>query len=334
MRIGLVLNSRSARDDVDLAVRAEAAGFDSVYVVEFFNRNAYARLGALAVATERVQIGSGIANTFTRSPMLTGTAALDLDEISGGRMVLGLGTGLQRMNEEWYSVPFGKPVTDVRELIALLRELFKTRGPSFAWQGERWQISIPAYHRPGHLREDLPIWLAGVNRRMIETAGAVADGLVGHPIHSRRWHREVTLPRLREAEQLAGRAEGACPLLPYVIVAIDEDEATALRDAKRMIGFSFTTEHYHSVLELHGVPEVGAECRKALPAFDTEAMADAIPDELVPEIAVYGTPAQAREQLGSWSELCPEVLLYPASIGIPEERVRANLDAVLETFAR
>jgi alkanesulfonate monooxygenase SsuD/methylene tetrahydromethanopterin reductase-like flavin-dependent oxidoreductase (luciferase family) len=116
MRLGLLLTAGSPSREVALAQRAEAAGMHAVYTVDFQASNALVRLAAIAQATQRIRIGTGIANTFTRSPMVLGTAALDLDELSGGRLVLGLGTGLERMNREWYAVPFGKPVTRAREL--------------------------------------------------------------------------------------------------------------------------------------------------------------------------------------------------------------------------
>ena len=109
MRIGLILTAGTARGDVDMAVRAEAAGFDGVYTIEFFNRHGYVPLGAIAQATSRVRIGTGIANAFTRSPLLHASAAMDLDELSGGRLVLGLGSATRRMNEDWFAMPFSAP---------------------------------------------------------------------------------------------------------------------------------------------------------------------------------------------------------------------------------
>ena len=334
IRFGLVLNSGSASDDVELARRAEHAGFASVYAVEFFNRNALVRLAAIAQATSSITVGTGVANTFTRSPMVLATGALDLDEIADGRLVLGLGTGLKRMNEEWYDTPFSKPASKANELFELLRSVFKTKGPGFSWRGDFWKLEIPAYHRPRTRREHIPLWLAAVGRGMIKTAGAVADGIVGHPVHSRRWHRDITLPLVREAETAAGREPGSCALFPYVIVSIDDDREAAIRDAKRMIGFSFTTEHYHTILEFHDMVDVGLECRKALATFDTDAMAAAIPDDLVSEIAVAGTPQEARAQITAWEDIADEVLFYPASIGISPARARQHLDRLFETFGR
>ena len=117
MRIGLILTAGSARGDVELAQRAEAAGLDGVYSIEFFNRHGYVPLGAIAQATRRVRIGTAIANAFTRTPLLHASAALDLDELSGGRMVLGLGSATRRMNEDWYGVPFSAPAERMQELV-------------------------------------------------------------------------------------------------------------------------------------------------------------------------------------------------------------------------
>ena len=328
MQLGLVLTAGSPRQEVALAQRAEAAGMSSVYVVDFFASNALVRLGAIAMATERIRIGSGIANTFTRSPMVLGTAALDIDELSGGRLQLGLGTGLERMNKEWYGVPFGKPVRKTRELVALLRQLFATSGPGFAFAGEHWDLRIPAYRRGHIVRKELPIWLAAVNRGMIRAAGEFADGMVGHPVHSRRWHREVTLPILRGAEAAAGRTEGACPIYPHLIVSIQNNRDDAIMDAKRQIGFSFSVEHYHTILDLHGMRDVGVACRAHLAKQNFEAMANCIPDALVDEIAIACTPDEFAERLQQWNDITPEPMLFPASTGVPQARLAANLDAI------
>jgi probable F420-dependent oxidoreductase len=333
VRIGLILTAGSPRADVELALRAERAGLDGVYSIEFFNRHGYVPLGAIAQATERVRIGTAIANAFTRTPLLHASAAMDLDELSGGRMVLGLGSATRRMNEDWYGVPFAAPAERMRELVELLRAAFAAHaGGGFRWQGKHWKLNIPVYARPGLVREAIPIWIAAVNRYMIAAAGSVADGLVGHPIATRRWHREVTLPGLREAEAKAGRETGACALAPYVMTSIQEDRELARRDAKNQIGFYFTTGIYHSILDLHGLREVGDACRKALRKFDVKAMSEAVPDALVDEIAIACTPDEARDRLAQWKDLTDQPLLYAPSVAVPPERLRANLDAMLDVF--
>jgi alkanesulfonate monooxygenase SsuD/methylene tetrahydromethanopterin reductase-like flavin-dependent oxidoreductase (luciferase family) len=252
---------------------------------------------------------------------------MDVDELSGGRAVVGLGSGTARMNEEWFGVPFSRPAARMQELVLLLRAAFQAqKGGGFRWQGRFWKLDVPIYARPGAPRVDIPIWVAAVNRGMIAAAGSTADALVGHPIATRRWHREVTLPGLREAEAKAGRAAGACALAPYVLTSIQQDRELALRDAKNQIGFYFTTALYHSVLELHGMKDVGEKCRAALRKFDVKAMSEAVPDALVDEIAIACTPDEARERLAAWKDLTGDPLLYAPSVGVPPERLRANLD--------
>ncbi len=325
--------SGSARGDVELAQRAEAAGFDSVFTIEFFNRHGYVPLGAIAQATSRIRIGTAIANAFTRSPLLHASAAMDLDELSGGRMILGLGSATKRMNEDWYDVPFTAPAARMDELVRLLREAFAAqKGGGLRFEGEHWDLKVPIYSRPGAAREQIPIWIAAVNRRMIHTAGAVADGLVGHPIATRRWHREVTLPGLREGEASEGRPEGSSVLAPYVVTVIAESREQALREAKGQIGFYYTTSLYHSILDLHGLRHIGEACRAALRSFDTKAMAEAIPDELVDEIGIACTPDEAPDRLAEWKDLTEDPLFYPPSVGVRPERILENAHAILDVF--
>jgi probable F420-dependent oxidoreductase len=332
MRHGVILAAGTIRDNVALAQRAERAGFSTVLSVEFFNQHAFAVLGAIAATTERIRIGTGIANAFTRAPLVHATAAMDLDELSGGRMILGLGSGTRRMNEDWWGVPFVKPAARMRELVEVIRAAFQAaNGVGFRFKGQFWDLKIPVFMRPG-ARPDLPIWVAAVNQPMLRSAGAVADGLVGHPIATRRWHREVTLPTLREGEAAAGRPAGACRLVPYVMTAINRDRAQAVQDAKQQIGFYYTVKVYHTILRFHALPEVAAACRRALATFDIPAMAAAIPDSLVDEIAIAGTPDEARDRLAQWNGLCEEVLFYAPAVGVPPERVRANNDAILDVF--
>ena len=329
MKIGLLLTNGTPNENLATAQQAEAAGFNSLWCVDFQASNALVQAAAIVAATHRIEVGTGIANTFTRSPMVLGSGILDIDALSNGRFRPGLGTGLQRMNEEWYGVEFGKPVTRTRELFALLRKLFATQGPGFVWPGEQWQIKIPAYLRQPGPRTNIPLLLAGVDRGMISAAGEFADGLVGHPVHSRRWHREVSLPLLRQAQNTAGRRDQACPIYPHIIVSLNDNPDLARFDAKCQIGFSFSVEHYHSILAHHGMQEVGVACRKCLATYDFKGMARAIPDDLVDEIAIACTPDEFTDRLQQWHDITPEPMLFPASIAVPAERRAENLGHLL-----
>jgi alkanesulfonate monooxygenase SsuD/methylene tetrahydromethanopterin reductase-like flavin-dependent oxidoreductase (luciferase family) len=178
--------------------------------------------------------------------------------------------------------------------------------------------------RPGAPREQIPIYLAAVNRGMIRCAERAADGLIGHPIFTRRYLAEVVQPEL---------AQSRCVLAPYVICSISEDPAQARREARAQIAFYYTTRLYHSVLELHGWRAVGEEIAAAFRRGEYARLPDLVPDELLDAIAITGRPDEVREQLRQWEGLCDCALLYAPSVGVRTERLRENLAAIVDTFA-
>jgi alkanesulfonate monooxygenase SsuD/methylene tetrahydromethanopterin reductase-like flavin-dependent oxidoreductase (luciferase family) len=158
---------------------------------------------------------------------------------------------------------------------------------------------------------------------MIRTAAAAADGLIGHPIFTRKYIREVVLPEL----------EGStCELAPYVVCAISNDRDQARREARAQIAFYYTTRLYHSVLDVHGWRPVGEEIAQAFRRMDFKAMAEAVPDELVDAIAITGRPDEVRDQIRQWEGLADHLLLYTPSVGSSPERAQENLIAITETF--
>ena len=326
MRCGLILMAPSIAEQVELARAAERRGFDSVWTTEFFNQHGLVRLAAVAAGTARVRVGTAISYAFMRSPVLSAAAALDIDELSGGRMVLGLGSGTRSMNESWYSMPFdAPPAPRMREAIELIRSAFAAQhGGGLRYQGQHYAVSIPQYARPGAPREQVPIYLAAVNRGMIRSAARVADGLIGHPIFTRRYLSEVV------RQLLAG---SRCTLAPYVVCSIADDPALARREARAQIAFYYTTRLYHSVLELHGWRATGEEIAAAFRRGEYARLAELVPDELVDAIALTGRPDEVRDRIRQWDGLCECALLYAPTVGVKPERLRENLAAIVETFA-
>ncbi|MEZ5557128.1 MAG: LLM class flavin-dependent oxidoreductase [Pseudomonadales bacterium] len=326
MKYGLILGSPTIAGQMATAQRAEAAGFESVWTTEFFNAHGLVRLAAVATATSRVKLGTAIAYAFMRTPMLAASAAMDIDEISGGRMILGLGSGTERMNREWYSMPFDDPPAPrIKDAIGLVRAAIAAqKGGGLRYDGKYYQVNIPAYSRARAARPEIPICLAAVNRGMIRAAAATADGLIGHPVFTRRYIRETVLPELHGSR---------CELYPYIITAVADSTEQARNEARGQIAFYYTTRLYHSILEPHGWRENGEAIAAAFRKGDFAAMAAAVTDEMVDEIAIAGTPDEVRDQINQWQGLADHVILYTPSIGMKSERVQENLDAIVDTFA-
>lgn len=324
-RYGMILTASTIAGQIEAAQTAEARNFHSVWTTEFFHQHGFVRLGAVGAATSRVKVGTAIAYAFMRTPLLAASAAMDIDEITGGRVILGLGSGTRSMNEKWYSTPFDEaPARKMRDAIRLIRAVFDAKGGGgLRYEGSHYQVSIPQFARPGAPRERIPIYLAGVNEGMVRTAAAVADGLIGHPIYTRRYISEVVQPLLEGS---------ACELAPYVICSVADDREQARREARAQIAFYYTTRLYHRVLDVHGWRGVGEEIAAAFRKMDFKAMEAAVPDELVDAIAVAGTPDEVRDQIGQWKGLADHLLLYSPSIGMKAERVQENLVAMAETF--
>ena len=327
MRHGLILTAANIQEQIQMGRRADAAGFHSVWTTEFFNAHGFVRLAAVAAATQNVKLGTGIAYAFMRTPMLAASAAMDIDELSGGRMILGLGSGTRGMNERWYSMPFEHPPAPrMREAIELIRAaMAAAKGGGLRYEGKYYDVNIPQYARPGLVREEIPIYTAAVNRGMIRTAARVADGLVGHPIYTRKYMAERVLPELEGTR---------CELTPFLITSISDDPDQARNEARAQIAFYYTTRLYHSVLEPHGWQAIGEEIANAFRQGDFAAMSSAVTDEMVDAIAIAGRPDEVRDKLEHWKGLTDHVLLYSPSVGMRGGRMQENVDAIIDTFSQ
>ena len=155
-----------------LARDAEAAGFGAVWTGELYNRSATIPMAVLAQATERVMVGSNIAYGAGRSPMIWAAEARDLDDLSEGRIVLGLGNGTRGMLENWLGVSGDAPAARMAELVDVLRKLWRLHEGPVHHEGRFYRLHLaPTAETPRPWRERLPIWAAGVNAVMVRTAG-------------------------------------------------------------------------------------------------------------------------------------------------------------------
>jgi len=326
MRLGLLLELPTQRENVDLARQAEAAGFDSVWAPEFHNHSGVLALAAAALETERVELATGIAWAFGRSPLLTAVTALDLDELSGGRFLLGLGTGTRRMRTDWLGAPAERPGTRLRETVEAVRAVWSSAGAgAVQYEGELVKLNVRPYGRAGQVRDEIPVYVAAVNEGMTRIAGQVADGVVAHPMATPRYIDEVMRPALAEA----GRGT---LVADWVIAAVADDADQAREDAKRQIAFHATVRTYDRILELHGFDGVAAEIRELWKSFDLAGMTALVTDEMVEEMAVAGTPDECRAALQRRAASADRLLLGAPVVATDPERLRDYHDAIVETF--
>lgn len=167
---------------------------------------------------------------------------------------------------------------------------------------------------------------------MIRTAAEVADGLVGHPLYTRRYLREVVHPTVAEGLRRGERERSEFELAGYVITAISHDAAEAREEARRQIAFYATTLTYAPILDLHGWQPQREAIRQAFLRFDVAAMAAAVTDEMVDQMAIAGTPDDCQRRLEEYAELLDHVLFYPPSFAVSPGRLRENYALIAEVF--
>ena len=316
--------------DLAAAARsAEEAGFESVWATEFYDRSAIVALAAMAGATKRIGLGSAIAYAFGRTPLVLAAEARDLDELSAGRLTLGLGTGTRRMQREWHGLDGEHPASRMEELVPLLRSVLRLHRGPIDHEGRFYRLRVsPTATVAPPLREDLPIYMAGVNPRMIEAAGAVADGLVGHPLFTPEYVETVARPALERGAKRAGR-EQPVPIAGYLTCSIDPDSERARREAAANVAFNSTVKTYEVVHELHGFQPEVETIRTAWRTGDFAAMGAAVSDRMLDTIALAGTAEEVRARYAErWDGVYERTLFWP-----PAFRGLEGARAVVDTFS-
>jgi probable F420-dependent oxidoreductase len=313
-----------------LARRAEEAGFDSVWVGELYNRSAPVPMATLALATERVQIGTNIAYGVGRTPLVWAAEARDLDELSAGRIILGLGNGTSGMMENWHGVSGEAPAVRMEELVTVLRKLWRLDQGPVHHEGRFYRVKLnPTADTPPPYRDHLPIYTAGVNARMIEAAGRVADGLVAHPMFTRRWVEEVARPALAKGAAKTGRDPSEIKLTGVLICAVDEDVERARRRLAYAVAQYAASRVYDRLFELHGWSEEQQAIREAARSRDDEALVAAVPDGALEQIGVACRPDELAAQVARHAADYDHLGLVPPPWGLtPEQNEQATIELI------
>ena len=316
-----------------MAKMVEDAGFESCWAAETTN-TAFITASVAAQETSSINVGTSIALAFPRSPTITAMTAWDLDELSGGRFILGLGSQVKRVNENRFSVKFEHPAPKLKEYAQAMRTVWAAnRGEDVTFEGRFYNVTMPTFHgQPQPHRRDVPIYFAAVGEVMSRTCGEVADGLIGHPLASPRYLSEVVKPAIEEGADRAGRKAEECNLTASPMISISDDVDLARREVKLQIAFYATTRTYKAILALHGKEDLVPELRSAFDARDKDRMTELIDDELCDAIAAAGTADEVKQKLARWDGIADRLLVSGPWYGPKPDRIFENYQALVETF--
>lgn len=304
--------------DIPLVQEAERLGYHVVWSAEAYGSDAVVPLAWVGALTSTIHLGTAIMQIPGRTPANAAMAAITLDELSGGRFIMGLGVSGPQVVEGWHGVPFGKPVTRTREYITVLRQIFRREAP-VEHQGEYYRIP---YDGPGstglgkplksilHPRRELPIYVAAMGPRNLSMSGELADGILPTIFSPERFN-EVFAGPLQEGFDKAGEGKGfeAFDVAPVVQVIVGDDLTECWDKVRPGLAFSVGVygarqrNFYNEVLKRYGYEDVANRVQELYLAGHQQEAIAAIPDALVDEIALCGPRERIQERLARYADL-------------------------------
>lgn len=309
LKLGLQLGYWGAQPPENIvatAQEAERLGFDAIFTAEAWGSDAFTPLTWIGAHTKRIRLGTSIAQLSARTPTATAMAALTLDHLSQGRVILGLGVSGPQVVEGWYGQPFSKPLARTREYVDIVRQVLRREAPvtspgphyPLPYRGEgAWGLGKPLRPIVHPLRADLPIWLGAEGPKNVTLAAEICDGWL--PLYYSPYRPEVY------ADQLAGARPGF-EIAASVFLNVSNDVATALLPVKAMLGFYIggmgaRKRNFHK--ELMSRMGFAAEAERIQQLFlenrRDEAM-NVVPDQFADEISLVGPIDRIRDRLQAW----------------------------------
>ena len=307
---------------VEAIAEAEKLGFHSIWTAESYGSDVLTPLAWWGASTERVQLGTAIAQVSARRPAATAMAAMTMDHLSGGRFILGLGVSGPQVVEGWYGEPFAKPLARTREYIAILREIWKREGP-VVFEGEHYTMGLPGPSGLGKplkstvhpLRSDIPIYLAAEGPKNVALAAELCDGWLA--LFFSPHAEDLYLPNLQEGWGRDGARRGSedfevCATVPVIVHDDVEEAADWIRPMYALYfgGMGAKDKNFHANVPIRmGYESVVDEVQSLYLEGKKDEAAARIPTALIEQLALIGPADKVRHDLAAWRDSIATTLL-------------------------
>jgi probable F420-dependent oxidoreductase len=314
MKVDTGVMAPSLSDIGPRARELEDLGYDGLLTAET-GHDAFLPIALAAEHTERIELATGIAVAFARTPMVLAYTANDLQQMSKGRFSLGLGSQIKPHIEKRFSMPWSHPARRMREYILALQSIWTAWNDQtrLDFEGEfyRHTLMTPFFAPTPNPFGAPKVFLAAVGAKMTEVAGEVADGIIIHGFTTERYVKEVTMPAVERGLQAAGRDRSSFQVSGPLFVVTgsnDEELATAAQGVKQQIAFYGSTPAYRGVLELHGWGDLQPELNGLSKQGRWVEMGELIDDEILQTFAVVADPegvgAELKRRYGGIVDRC------------------------------
>ncbi len=292
-----------------LAKLAEDAGFDTIWITDHYNnRDVYSTLAALSFLTSKVKLGTGVTNPYTRNVAITASSIASINELSGGRAILGIGPGdkatFDKMGIEW-----DKPLTRVKDAVSAIRT-FLSKGPVSQAGFKGAQLAFSA--------GKIPIYIGAQGPKMLELAGAIADGVLINASHPDDF--KYAVPVIRQGAEKAGRDPKDVQICAYASFSADKDNAKAVNAAKMVVAF-IVAGSPENVLERHGInPDDARKISDSIARGDFKSVLDGVNARMIEAFSVAGTPENCRARVDELLKTGVTQIVVGSPIGPDKER--------------
>ena len=287
MAIGCFVSSGRSLDRAIERVRlAESLGYEAAYTTHIAGRESLTVVTAYALATERIRVGTGVVPIYTRTPATMAQTAATIDELSGGRLNLGLGVSHRPVVEGWHGQTIDKPVAEMREYVAIVRAILRGESPP---AGEKWQTGFQL----GGLdpRPDVRIYVAALMPGMLRLAGEIADGVILW-LCNPNYIRDVVVPEVTTGRERAGKTLEGFDVVAAVPAAVTDDPTPAYDAMRRELLTYFGLPFYRAMIERSGFEADVAAYDAA--AGDVDKMQAAISTDFLAVLTAVGDESAVR----------------------------------------
>jgi len=288
-----------------MAASLEEAGYDGAYTFEG-QSDPFISVAAAAMSTQKMELMTSIAVAFARNPMNLAYLGNDLQNLSGGRFILGLGAQVKAHIERRFGMPWGKPASRMREMVTAIRTIWDCwqTGEKLCFEGEFYQHTLmsPIFSPPPNTHGMPKIFIAGVGPRMTAVAAEVGDGYFLHPFNTQKSLNDLSLTAIDRGLTKANKNRADYCVSAQVVCATGLDEEStqaAVASARNQIAFYASTPAYLPVLECHGWEGLQAEANTLIRAGNWTDLATLIDDDILNTFAVVGTPREVAAQIAT-----------------------------------
>jgi probable F420-dependent oxidoreductase len=298
-----------------LAMKAERIGYDGIFVNET-KHDPFIQAALVSTNTRKVEIGTSIAVAFARSPTLTAYSAWDIQKLSHGRFILGLGSQVKGHIERRFGMKWESPIPKMREYIEVVKSVWNSwqNGTKLDYSGRFYKVNLMTeFFSPGKIENpSIPIYLACVNRGMASLAGKLCDGVHIHPLHTERYLKEEIIPSIKMGMFKAGRKNISIAVSTFAAVGKEKKQIDrAVEQVRSHVAFYASTRSYSLVLEKHGFLELSKELHRLSLQGKWDDMRRLVSDDLLELFLVKGNYKEvAREIKDKYEGYVDRVRLY------------------------